>query len=67
MGQGRRTSFLKKRSKKRLSFGSPAAQTAKSNRQKFFGAFFQKRTAFFLALTPASGVPVSGGIFDADL
>jgi hypothetical protein len=49
-GEGRqareRSSFLKKRSKKRL-FPRSARRRA-PNKQKFFGSFFQKRTAFFL-------------------
>jgi hypothetical protein len=42
-------SFLKKRTKKLLSVWCSGAPTVvrDSNGQKFFGAFFQKRTAFF--------------------
>jgi hypothetical protein len=43
------TSFLKKRSKKLLSVWlRPLRIGPGPNSQKFFGSFFQKRTAFFL-------------------
>jgi hypothetical protein len=42
-----RTSFLKKRSKKLLQIWYFAGGSARPNNQKFFGSFFQKRTAFF--------------------
>jgi hypothetical protein len=42
-----RTSFLKKRSKKLLSPGLAGTTGAGAKVQKFFGSFFQKRTAFF--------------------
>jgi hypothetical protein len=43
-----RTSFLKKRSKKLLSVSAAAFPVRLSpNEQKFFGSFFQKRTASF--------------------
>jgi hypothetical protein len=49
-GEGRqaieRSSFLKKRSKKLLLPRSGRRRAP--NKQKFFGSFFQKRTAFFL-------------------
>jgi hypothetical protein len=41
------SSFLKKRSKKLLPLGARGHLTARLNRQKFFGSFFQKRTSFF--------------------
>jgi hypothetical protein len=44
-----RTSFLKKRSKKRLFIGLSGTTGARVNIQKFFGSFFQKRT-YLLAL-----------------
>jgi hypothetical protein len=44
-----RPSFLKKRSKKLLSVWASAFPDGLSpNDQRFFGSFFQKRTAFFL-------------------
>jgi hypothetical protein len=42
-----RTSFLKKRSKKLLDYGTRVAAGMGASMQKFFGSFFQKRTAFF--------------------
>jgi hypothetical protein len=49
MGE-RKSSFLKKRSKKLLSVLASAFQDRLSpNEQKFFGSFFQKRTASFLS------------------
>jgi hypothetical protein len=42
-----RSSFLKKRSKKLLQFGARVAATRALEKQKFFGSFFQKRTACF--------------------
>jgi hypothetical protein len=43
-----RSSFLKKRSKKLLSVSAAASPDGLSpNEQKFFGSFFQKRTASF--------------------
>jgi hypothetical protein len=44
-------SFLKKRNKKLFSLASPSGPARAPNIQKFFGSFFQKRTAFF-ALAP---------------
>jgi hypothetical protein len=49
----KRTSFLKKKKQKTFTnCGQQAVQMgqpgAVPNRQKFFGSFFQKRTAFFL-------------------
>jgi hypothetical protein len=42
--------FLKKRSKKLLSLNALyLSEGAWPQTQKFFGSFFQKRTAFFLA------------------
>ncbi len=43
------TSFLKKRSKKLLLIEHAHVRTHTPREQKFFGSFFQKRTAFFLA------------------
>jgi hypothetical protein len=43
-----RSSFLKKRSKKLLSvLASALRDRLHPNEQKFFGSFFQKRTALF--------------------
>jgi hypothetical protein len=43
-----RSSFLKKEAKKLLSVLAPAFPDGLSlNGQKFFGSFFQKRTAYF--------------------
>jgi hypothetical protein len=42
----RKSSFLKKRSKKLLIPGARAGRNARARVQKFFGSFFQKRTAF---------------------
>jgi hypothetical protein len=42
------TSFLKKRSKKLLHIGAAVVLPASPEDQKFFGSFFQKRTACFL-------------------
>jgi hypothetical protein len=39
------SSFLKKRSKKLLASGARVATGTRANVQKFFAAFFQKRTA----------------------
>jgi hypothetical protein len=48
-GKKARSSFLKKRSKKLLRPGLSLSRRRRSpNWQKFFGSFFQKRTAFFL-------------------
>jgi hypothetical protein len=44
----RSISFLKKRTKKLLSVGVPWPIVS-ANEQKFFGSFFQKRTASLLA------------------
>jgi hypothetical protein len=41
-------SFLKKRSKKFLHVKARVVTGTKAKGQKFFGSFFQKRTAFFL-------------------
>jgi hypothetical protein len=41
----RKTSFLKKRSKKLLILVVRASRNARARVQKFFGSFFQKRTA----------------------
>jgi hypothetical protein len=44
-----RPSFLKKRSKKLLCVSASAFPDGlKPDNQRFFGSFFQKRTAFFL-------------------
>jgi hypothetical protein len=42
-----RTSFLKKRSKKLLLIWSEVVSRPLAREQKFFGSFFQKRTACF--------------------
>jgi hypothetical protein len=42
------SSFLKKRTKKLLPFWYGVWGSGELNNQKFFGSFFQKRTAFFL-------------------
>jgi hypothetical protein len=39
---------LKKRTKRLLIITRYRCRTARTNEQKFFGSFFQKRTAFFL-------------------
>jgi hypothetical protein len=61
-----RPSFLKKRSKKRLPGASHKAEAAREifsvratnrNGQKFFGAFFQKRTAFSISWFCAQNQP----------
>jgi hypothetical protein len=51
----RKTSFLKKRSKRLLLLGVRASPATYAESQKFFGSFFQKRTAFFVTfrLSPA--------------
>jgi hypothetical protein len=46
----RKTSFLKKRSKKLLTPGPSSSGEAPPDVQKFFGSFFQKRTASFLKM-----------------
>jgi hypothetical protein len=43
-------SFLKKRSKKLLRVCMVLVVNNQANNQKFFGSFFQKRTAFFTLL-----------------
>jgi hypothetical protein len=43
------SSFLKKRTKKLLIIGVRVGVSAHPNKQKFFGSFFQKRTAFLTA------------------
>jgi hypothetical protein len=53
--QERQSSFLKKRSKKLLlwrcaNVTTPWAAGAEPNEPKFFGSFFQKRTAFLTAV-----------------
>jgi hypothetical protein len=45
-GQEGRPSFLKKRSKKLLNTNARVATGIRAFIQKFFGSFFQKRTAF---------------------
>jgi flagella basal body P-ring formation protein FlgA len=55
MGEQASSSFLKKRTKKLLLIAGCGAAVATSHRkQKFFGSFFQKRTAFFACLALAS-------------
>jgi hypothetical protein len=46
-----RSSFLKKRSKRLLSFGAYAGRATYDKWQKFFGSFFQKRTESSLKIT----------------
>jgi uncharacterized lipoprotein YmbA len=49
-------SFLKKRNKKLLSVPAPASpDRARPSVQKFFGSFFQKRTACFFLLVATAG------------
>ncbi|HTZ70290.1 MAG TPA: hypothetical protein VMB71_06530, partial [Acetobacteraceae bacterium] len=62
-GKERKTSFLKKRSKRLLSMASNTESKwmelgVTRNRKKFFGSFFQKRTAFF-PLTSSNAEPPS--------
>jgi general L-amino acid transport system substrate-binding protein len=45
---------LKKRTKKLLSFRYTSVVSVRAKVQKFFGSFFQKRTAFFLLLATAA-------------
>jgi len=44
------SSFLKKRTKKLLILGARVGANVHPNKQKFFGSFFQERTAFLLGL-----------------
>jgi hypothetical protein len=46
---------LKKRSKKLLDIGAALLQPACSKEQKFFGSFFQKRTASLALASPHHG------------
>jgi hypothetical protein len=52
---------LKKRSKKLLLVGGSVSGGAKArSKQKFFGSFFQKRTACFLLACALTGLIRSG-------
>ena len=58
MREGRKAFFFEKKKQKTFIRSPAVAPPAQPNVQKFFGSFFQKRTAFFLAflslLSPAS-------------
>jgi hypothetical protein len=47
MMRGRKVFFFEKKKQKLLNPCARAGRSAQPNEQKFFGAFFQKRTASF--------------------
>jgi squalene-associated FAD-dependent desaturase len=59
-GKEGRSSFLKKRSKKLLLLEACGQSGARTNNQKFFGSFFQKRTASFTGQTHVIGAGLAG-------